>query len=211
MKFYNAQAAFEYYYDNISEEGEESNNTKRILNTGFYIANPLDNLIFTDFRSWKKYYADIEFEWYLSEDRSVEELKKYAKIWDKMHNGDNIVNSNYGWQWNRNNQLNNVISILKSDPSSRKACVTIYDGKEINDYSKDTPCTLNISFVIVQNRLCMNVLMRSNDLWYGFCNDQYCFSKLQAMVAKELSLEVGWYYHFSIDLHIYKQFLGKNG
>ena len=29
----------------------------------------------------------------------------------------------------------------------------------------------------------MCVVMRSNDLWFGFCNDQYCFSKLQELVA----------------------------
>ena len=36
----------------------------------------------------------------------------------------------------------------------------------------------------------MCVTMRSNDLWYGFCNDQYCFSKLQKMISNELNIEV---------------------
>jgi thymidylate synthase len=45
--------------------------------------------------------------------------------------------------------------------------------------------------------------MRSNDLWFGFCNDQYCFSKLQELIALKLNLEIGWYYHFANNLHLY--------
>jgi thymidylate synthase len=51
----------------------------------------------------------------------------------------------------------------------------------------------------------MTVTMRSNDLVFGFCNDQYCFSNLQKMVALRLKKEVGWYYHFAQNLHIYEK------
>lgn len=210
MKFNNSQSAFEYLYKEISTNGYESNNTIRLLNIGFYIMNPTDNLIKTNYRKWNKWYADMEFQWYLSENKSVEDIKKYAKIWDKMHNGDNVVQSNYGWQWNRNDQLKKITQILKSNNGTRRACITIYDGKEIENYIYDTPCTLTISFIIVNGKLCMSVLMRSNDLWYGFCNDQYCFSLLQKAISEELNIPIGWYYHFSIDLHIYKHFLNRD-
>ena len=49
----------------------------------------------------------------------------------------------------------------------------------------------------------MCVVMRSNDLWYGFCNDQYQFSKLQEMVCRRTEYEMGTYYHFAHNLHIY--------
>ena len=76
-------------------------------------------------------------------------------------------------------------------------------GKEIDDYSHDTPCTYAVQFTIVHNRLDMCVTMRSNDLWYGFCNDQYQFSKLQEMVSKRLKIETGVYYHFAHNMHLY--------
>jgi thymidylate synthase len=56
---------------------------------------------------------------------------------------------------------------------------------------------------VVDGKLNMSVLMRSNDLWYGFCNDQFCFSKLQIDIADILQLEVGTYYHFAHNLHLY--------
>jgi thymidylate synthase len=117
------------------------------------------------------------------------------------------VRSNYGWQWVRGSQLDRIIDklhfSLHNNIDDRQCVISIYDGKEIGDYAYDTPCTLSIHFQIVNRKLCMTVNMRSNDLWYGFCNDQYCFSKLQKMVADEVGIEVGWYYHFTSNMHLY--------
>ena len=53
------------------------------------------------------------------------------------------------------------------------------------------------------NKLNMSVVMRSNDLWFGFCNDQYQFSMLQEMISKRLNIETGVYYHFAHNMHLY--------
>jgi len=221
--FKNADDAFNYYYDEISNYGRDYDDTKCLFNIGFYILDPLDNRIYSEYRSWNSNYAEKEWQWYLNMDPSAIEISKHAKIWinhmDKIGN----VNSNYGYQWNRENQLYNIINKLMNSKETRQAWLTIYDGKEIdkseatiNGYESDTPCTLNIGFNIIDDSLCMTVLMRSNDLWYGFCNDQYCFSMLQRNIAKTLNIKVGWYYHFANNLHIYNNKLnkknnGKNG
>ena len=208
-KFYNAQNAFIMLYDMITREGiDQDHGTKAVLNFGFYIENPLDRGINVDWRNFSEKYAEREWKWYLSKNRSVEEIKKYAPIWDKMHNGNNIVNSNYGYQWSRKGQIGMAMYKLLEQATTRQAWISIYDGKEWTEHTHDTPCTLNIGFKILGGKLCMTVIMRSNDLWYGFCNDQYCFSKLQEKVAKELDVEVGWYYHFAADLHVYKKQIG---
>jgi thymidylate synthase len=208
--FKTAQKAFEHLYYMINDLEVSSNGTKKLKNVGFYIEDPKDNCIDTPYRKWNKTYAKRELDWYLSKNRSVEELKKFAPIWDKMHNGDNIVNSNYGFLWNQNGQLKKVIQQLKDSSNTRQAWISIFDGKKKKDYQYDTPCTLNLGFTIDNGKLCMTVLMRSNDLWYGFCNDQFCFSYLQGYIAKELKLEVGWYYHFAADLHLYEAHFNKN-
>ena len=100
--------------------------------------------------------------------------------------------------------------MLKENPETRQAAISIYDGKEIDTYRNDTPCTYAVQFSILEGRLNMAVLMRSNDLWFGFCNDQYCFSKLQTVVAEELELPVGSYYHYAHNLHLYNRHLNKN-
>lgn len=206
-RFYNATHAFEVLFPFILQNGVEvGNGTKAIYNCGFYLINPKTRIIESPARKWSLTYAEREWEWYLSKDRSVAELKKYAPIWDRMHGGDDIVNSNYGFLWSEENQLEKTIELLKKDPTTRQAWITIYDGKNRDEFEFDTPCTIGLGFEIgIDGRLNMTVLMRSNDLFYGFCNDQYCFSKLQELIADRLEIEVGYYYHFAANMHIYEQ------
>ena len=206
-RFYNANHAFNYYHDLIIREGIDFANTKAIFNCGFYIENPLENHITNEERGWKHEYAEAEWQWYLSGDRNIKKLGdiygKIPPIWERMadHNGN--VNSNYGWQWLRNDQYEYIIDKLKFDLDTRHAAISIYDCKENLDYENDTPCTYAVQFTIIDNKLCMSVYMRSNDLWYGFCNDQYCFSMLQEKVAKDVNKEIGWYYHHAHNMHLY--------
>ena len=205
--FRNANEAYEYMHDQIIQNGVDFAGTKALFNVGFYITDPMDNKIINKERNWKQDYAEAEWQWYLSGNRNISELGKlYGKIpeiWKRMADDKGNVNSNYGWQWKRNAQLDMVIETLRQNPETRQAAISIYDGKEITDYAHDTPCTYAVQFTIVHNRLDMCVTMRSNDLWYGFCNDQYCFSMLQGLVAHELGIETGVYYHFAHNMHLY--------
>jgi len=201
--FLNANEAYEYFLDKIILEGIEFDNTKALFNVGFEIQHPMWNTIYNEERKWNPKYAAREWEWYLSGDPSGVEISKYAPMWKNMMDEDGNVRSNYGWQWKRNNQLSKIVDLIRDNPNTRKATISIYDGKEIDTYSNDTPCTYAVQFTILDGKLNMAVLMRSNDLWYGFCNDQYCFSMLQQMIADFLSIEVGTYYHFAHNLHLY--------
>jgi thymidylate synthase len=201
--FNNANEAYVYLLDKIRKDGVDFDNTKALFNVGFEIKNPEDNHITDSERKWNITYANREWDWYLSANPNAEEISKYAPIWKNMMDENGDVRSNYGWQWCRNDQLNKVIDLLIENPNTRKATISIYDGKEIDTYKHDTPCTYAVQFTILDNKLNMSVLMRSNDLWYGFCNDQYCFSMLQSYVAIILGIEVGTYYHFAHNMHLY--------
>ena len=210
--FRNANEAYEHLHNKILLEGVPFDNTKALFNVGFYIADPMDNKIINKERNWKQDYAEAEWQWYLSGDRSIYKLEdiygKVPEIWKRMANEIGHVNSNYGWKWQRtcwNNvsQYERVVQMLKDNPNTRQAALSIYDAKEIPKYENDTPCTYAVQFTILNGRLDMSVVMRSNDLWYGFCNDQYCFSMLQKMIADELKIEIGTYYHFAHNMHLY--------
>ena len=205
--FRNANAAYEYLHDQILQNGVDFGDTKALFNVGFYMTDPMDNKIINKERKWSQEYAEAEWEWYMTGDPSIDALGKiYGKvpeIWKRMADDYGEVNSNYGYQWERDGQLDYIVSLLKNNPNTRQAAVSIYDAKEHIDYAYDTPCTYAVQFTIVNNRLDMCVTMRSNDLWYGFCNDQYQFSKLQEMVSKRLEIDTGVYYHFAHNMHLY--------
>ena len=206
-KFKNADEVFNFYYGTIPYEGERFNNTMAMFNQGFTIEKPLDRMIHNEARNFNVEYAEAEWQWYLTGEPTIDTLGKiYGKIpeiWKSMADENGIVNSNYGAQWERGWQLDKVVAMLKDNPKTRQAAISIYDGKEISRYRKDTPCTYAIQFTVLNNRLNMCVTMRSNDLWFGFCIDQYCFSKLQELVSDRTGYPVGTYYHFAHNLHIY--------
>ena len=209
LKFNTANEAFHKLYDMIIKDGVDFAGTKALFNVGFEIEYPALNSISDSKvkRNWSIEYAYAEWRWYMSGDRNIAKLGelygKVPQIWQRMADADGNVNSNYGWQWERTSQLDIVIQMLKDNPETRQAAISIYDGKEISDYAHDTPCTYAVQFTVIDNCINMSVVMRSNDLWYGFCNDQYQFSTLQMYVADELNLPVGTYYHFAHNLHLY--------
>ena len=211
--FNNADAAFDHYKNQILLYGIDFDNTKALFNVGFTIENPMDNHISCKQRNWKHDYAEAEWQWYLSGDRNIKKLGniygKVPEIWKRMADSNGDVNSNYGWQWQRNKQLARIIDVLRNNNNTRQAAISIYDAKEMKSYKYDTPCTYAVQFTIVDNKLNMCVTMRSNDLWYGFCNDQYCFSMLQQLVARELNISVGTYFHFAHNLHLYNNIIEK--
>ena len=219
-KYKNANEAFHSCLNHIISFGKEFDNTLALFNVGFTIENPMDNSIvemkdgYYDYkRNWKQEYAEAEWQWYLSGDNHIKTLGdiygKVPEIWKRMADDRGYVNSNYGWQWKRQNQIDYVINLLKENPKTRRAAISIYDAKEHHEYKHDTPCTYAVQFTIIDGKLCMSVYMRSNDLWYGFCNDQYCFSKLQELVATETGLLIGSYYHFAHNLHLYDNIIEK--
>ena len=102
--------------------------------------------------------------------------------------------------------IHSVVHKLKKDKDSRQASVAIYrNGMDCWYEGKDTPCTLDLHFMIRNNKLDMTVMMRSNDIIWGVPYDVFMFTCLQEVIANELEIDVGDYVHFPISLHVYKK------
>ncbi len=112
-KFKTANEAFHYLMPYIVEHGVDFDNTRALFNVGFLIKDPHWCHSITNRNNVKRdfnlKYARAEWQWYLSGNRSVKKLGElYGKIpaiWKRMANDDGHVNSNYGWQWKRNQQI----------------------------------------------------------------------------------------------------------
>lgn len=205
MIFRNPTEAFELLYSDINAFGEDYAGTKALFNQSFSIDNPLERVITTPQRKFNKEYADYEWEWYLKGDRNANEISERAKIWKLMTVPDTggEVNSNYGYFWNYNDQLDRVIADLKRNKETRRAIVVHYDLNELDRYQFDTPCNDVLNFYVKDGKLHLTVFARSIDLVFGYCNDQYTFSKLMEYVSKETGYRVGEMHWFITNLHIY--------
>jgi thymidylate synthase len=204
MLYKNATDAFEALFVDIMQIDEDFAGTKAIFNEVFTLVNPSDKVIITPERKFNTDYAEYEWNWYLKGDRDATEIAERAKIWKQMMvPGTNEVNSNYGYFWKLNDQLQRAITELRFNPQSRRAIVVHYDINELDRYKYDTPCNDVLNFYIKDGKLHLSVFARSIDLVYGFCNDQYTFAKLMEMVAYQLEIPVGEMHWMVTNLHIY--------
>jgi thymidylate synthase len=205
MRFKTATDAFECYYKYITLWGRPYQDTLAIFNRSFTIINPFKRIITTPWRNFSESYAQREWEWYTSGDRSVESIAKFAPMWNKMADESRQVWSNYGWWWHLNAQLEQVIKMLQDDMNTRRAIVVHYNPMWLPEYNKDTPCNLVLNFYVADDELNLTVFARSIDLWFGFCNDQYQFSKLLELVGARLNMPVGQLHYFITNLHLYNK------
>ena len=204
QEFNNATHAFESLFTHVNVLGEEFANTRAIFNISFTLLDPTDKVITTQQRKFNVDYAEFENIWYESGDRDASEIAERAKIWKQMMiPGTSNVVSNYGFFWNKNNQLDRAIQELKTNPQSRRAIVVHYDINELDLYKYDTPCNVILNFYIKNNKLELTIFARSIDLWFGFGNDQYCFAKLMERVSEQLGIQIGPMNWFITNLHIY--------
>lgn len=204
MKYNNATDAFELLFQDIIADGIDFAGTKALFNQSFTLLNPEDKVVTTPQRKFNQDYADYEWNWYLKGDRDASEIAERAKIWKQMMVPTTTeVNSNYGYFWNYNNQLNRVIDDLKINKETRRAIVVHYILHELDRYKYDTPCNDVLNFYIKDDKLHLTVFARSIDLVFGFCNDQYTFAKLMEYVSHKTEYPVGEMHWFITNLHVY--------
>lgn len=158
-------------------------------------------------------YAKREWLWYLGADPKDDSICEHATAWKKLQQPDGSFYSNYGQYLfgkpaGGASQFEYVIRTLKADPQSRRASMTLLKAEHLFPDNTDTVCTYAINFFIDSGHLCMTVMMRSNDVIWGFTNDAFCFSQLYLFVYQILkvsmpALQFGSYTHFTNSMHVY--------
>jgi thymidylate synthase len=107
-------------------------------------------------------------------------------------------------------QLIDCYHKLVADPDTRQAVVSLWDpALDGRGGKRDHPCTLSLTFSLIDGRLEVSVTMRSNDAWLGIPYDVWQFSALQASLANALGVPVGRYTHHAVSLHLYERDLPK--
>lgn len=100
--------------------------------------------------------------------------------------------------------IESLIGLLKTQPTARQAVLTINDT-ELHMLTKSLhhPCTLSIQFLIRDDKLHMQVNMRSNDAYLGVTTDVVVFRLLQLYIASHLNVVPGRYTQTAGSLHVY--------
>lgn len=153
------------------------------------------------------------------------ELKDKRTIWsdnyeswlkESVSESENAnLGSVYGMQWRsfvipydnreyeRFDQLEWLISKLKSDPNSRKLIMLSYSPEQINDAAL-TACHTQVQFQVQNGKLNCMWTQASVDLFLGLPFNIMSYAILTHMLAKEVGLEVGELIGSLGDVHIYE-------
>jgi thymidylate synthase len=146
-----------------------------------------------------------ELCWYLAGVNDLKFIAYYIPAYREYAEG-NVIFGGYGprlFGYRDQNQVDNVINLLRGKPDSRQAVIQLFDAGDIVGAHKDIPCTCTLQFMIRHNALHMITYMRSNDAFLGLPHDIFSFTMLQEIVARALFVELGTYKHTVGSLHLY--------
>jgi len=101
------------------------------------------------------------------------------------------------------NQISEVIKKLKQAPHTRRAQAVTWKSWEDIGIS-DPACLQRMWFRVSEdNKLNMNIHIRSNDAYKAGFMNMHAFTELQKMIAEKLRVEPGEYIHMADSFHIY--------
>ena len=162
-----------------------------------------------------------ELIWFIDGGTNINYLNDNGvSIWDEWADEKGDLGPIYGAQWrNWNNdgvdQLKDVISSLKENPSSRRMIVTAWNPNIIPNTKKTfsenvkegkaalPPCHAFFQFYVADNKLSCQMYQRSADVFLGVPFNIASYALLTFMIAQVCELEVGEFVHTLGDAHIY--------
>jgi thymidylate synthase len=180
--------------------------------------NPLQSNLDFKVKKTNEEYVKKELEWYLSEDLSIKEIGKTAKIWNDVASIYQEVNSNYGWViFSKDNhfQYKHCLDELVNNEYSRRAIMIYQRPSMWYDYKQydmnDFICTDGVQCFIRDNKLIYIIKQRSTDFIFGFFNDFawhcYVYNKLynELKIRKYNTLQIDKIVYIPFSLHIYSR------
>ncbi len=105
-------------------------------------------------------------------------------------------------------QVAAAVEKLKQVPYTRRAqAVTwqVWNDTNINDPA----CLQRLWFRIADDRLHMNIHIRSNDAFKAAFMNMYAFTELQRLMAEQIGVQPGEYIHIADSFHIYGSYFDE--
>ena len=133
--------------------------TKELINVFCTLENPKKSICTLKDRKLSRKYLNAELDWYRSGDLSIENIKRYSSMWEKISDEYGMVNSNYGYlakHFKCNNYITQFgwcVQQLYEDPHSRRALINYNNPDHKYNGVKDFPCTISQQFYVRNNKL----------------------------------------------------------
>lgn len=164
-------------------------------------------LLTTKHVAWRA--AVKEMYWiYIMQSNNVTDLQNMGvNVWNQWCDESNSLGKAYAFQVRKptfgyKNQLEYVIETLKKDPNSRRVMIDLWNPAELHEMTL-TPCCYNSVFNVQNEKLFMQLNIRSSDVALGLPFNVFQFQVLHKLIAHECNLEPADMYVVISNAHYY--------
>lgn len=104
-------------------------------------------------------------------------------------------------------QINNyIIPLLTQDKNSRRGIIAFFDPLvDSKPNNKNVPGLLYIQVRILKNKVCLNITIRSNDIFFGWPSNLFQLWTLQKYLADRLGYQIGSLTTISNSAHVFEE------
>lgn len=193
-----------FYYDIIKKVVNDGTyrksrygETKEIINYSISHINPIDCLL------------DFEINSFNLKTEMLDVVSGITGIDCDRSFNINIHSIHRGYYSKTAKGIEYVIQTLYNDINSRLAIIPMIDNLDLADPDIKEPCFISLHFLVSEEKLMLNVNMRSCDLWKCFPQDLFNVSMMMQVIANELNLKLGWININIGSLHLYHNDIKK--
>lgn len=208
--------------ENVLENGHRicprGAETVEVTNLKLTLANPRARVVANPMRDVQEHYMAAKVVWDLAERSDVASIGFWNSYASKFSDdGTTVQGENYGQRWSP--YMRFALELLHQDRDSRRAWIPVWHGRDLASKnglagarsrgpsfdSKNVPCCIGFGLRIIDDRLVMQTVMRSQSVVGVFPYDVFLFTYFQELLANELEVELGRYEHVMLSAHIYER------
>lgn len=202
----------------VSEHGHivtrKRGDFKELVAHKFAIDDPRNRLIGDRTRNMNIFQCIGQFLWITQGNFNVTDIEYYQPDARKLSSNGITMIGAYGLRLfgiHHLNQMKYLLELLSEGKHKRKAVASVYlpQFDQHNKENEEVPCTLNLQYLIRDDKVNAITYMRSQDAYKILPYDLFVFTMLQEYVTASLSnqyeVELGTYNHFSGSFHTYEK------
>lgn len=200
-------------YDNGKAVTSRGQKTREFHPAMIQLEQPRHRILTIPGRKINPFSCVAEFCWIMGGSNELTYLSYYLKNAVKFSDDGTTWRAGYGprlrrWKDRDGSEIDQFAKCLECfarDIHTRQAVMMVFDPTLDYQVSKDIPCTNWLHFMVRDGALDLNVVMRSNDLMWGWSGvNVFNFTMMQELMACWLGVDVGVYYHMSDSFHLYE-------
>lgn len=219
MNYRNVTAALIEGLIAIDSEGQElsvrGSKVREVRNRFVTLKCPLERVVLTPSRRNSVFAAIAETVWVLAGRDDLQFPSAYlppGRLNEISDDGQTLRGA-YGPRlrsWSNVDQIQSCLELISRESTTRRAVISLFDPVRDFAESKDIPCNNWIQWMVRDHKLHMSVVLRSNDIIWGFSGiNAFEWSVLHELMSLWSGFGIGEASFLAGSFHLYERHYGR--